>query len=181
MIWAQSCEKTWWYDEPEERAKKYLKYSSSWKQTFLERPRIRTDGFYLLTTTYWKLLGGESFDRSEKYVKMSYYRYVRFLNHSFQVEYALLNTLPDCISAALYKQEYDSKYPKDKSTSYFKYGRFVAPLTFDDKRLCLGQYIMKKNIVLLKVNAHDMLSFFKCLIDESVDYAQNRMEVLEYW
>ncbi|XP_032876580.1 F-box only protein 9 isoform X3 [Amblyraja radiata] len=71
-IWRLACMKVWG------RACSNLVLYSSWRQMFLERPRVRFDGVYISKTTYVRQ-GEESLDGFYRaWHQVEYYRYLRF-------------------------------------------------------------------------------------------------------
>ncbi|XP_048453380.1 F-box only protein 9 isoform X1 [Rhincodon typus] len=75
-IWRLACLKVWG------RACSNLVLYSSWRQMFLERPRVRFDGVYINKTTYIRQ-GEESLDGFYRaWHQVEYYRYLRFFPDS---------------------------------------------------------------------------------------------------
>ncbi|XP_072416461.1 F-box only protein 9 isoform X1 [Chiloscyllium punctatum] len=75
-IWRLACLKVWG------RACSSLVLYSSWRQMFLERPRVRFDGVYINKTTYIRQ-GEESLDGFYRaWHQVEYYRYLRFFPDS---------------------------------------------------------------------------------------------------
>ncbi|XP_067840097.1 F-box only protein 9 isoform X1 [Heptranchias perlo] len=71
-IWRLACLKVWG------RACSSLVLYTSWRQMFLERPRVRFDGVYINKTTYIRQ-GEESLDGFYRaWHQVEYYRYLRF-------------------------------------------------------------------------------------------------------
>ncbi|XP_067877441.1 F-box only protein 9 isoform X1 [Heterodontus francisci] len=75
-IWRLACLKVWG------RACSSLVLYTSWRQMFLERPRVRFDGVYINKTTYIRQ-GEESLDGFYRaWHQVEYYRYLRFFPDS---------------------------------------------------------------------------------------------------
>nr|XP_006010668.1 PREDICTED: F-box only protein 9 isoform X4 [Latimeria chalumnae] len=71
-IWRLACVKVW-----SRGCSKLLPYNS-WRQMFLERPRVRFDGVYISKTTYIRQ-GEQSLDGFYRaWHQVEYYRYLRF-------------------------------------------------------------------------------------------------------
>ncbi|KYO47162.1 F-box only protein 9 isoform B [Alligator mississippiensis] len=71
-IWRQACLKVWGRS-----CNKLVPYSS-WREMFLERPRVRFDGVYISKTTYIRQ-GEQSLDGFYRaWHQVEYYRYMRF-------------------------------------------------------------------------------------------------------
>ncbi|XP_053315623.1 F-box only protein 9 [Spea bombifrons] len=71
-IWRQACLKIWG------RSSVKLVSYSTWRQMFLERPRVRFDGVYISKTTYIRQ-GEQSLDGFYRaWHQVEYYRYMRF-------------------------------------------------------------------------------------------------------
>uniref|UniRef100_A0A4W3JBG2 F-box only protein n=1 Tax=Callorhinchus milii TaxID=7868 RepID=A0A4W3JBG2_CALMI len=83
-IWHLACLKVWG------RSCSKLQYAS-WRQMFLERPRVRFDGVYINKTTYIRQ-GEESLDGFYRaWHQVEYYRYLRF----FADGQAMMLTTPE--------------------------------------------------------------------------------------
>ncbi|ORX92915.1 hypothetical protein K493DRAFT_338562 [Basidiobolus meristosporus CBS 931.73] len=77
-LWKFACLVT--YKDPLDKEKHLLqKYHQSWRQMYIDRPRLRLDGVYISTCYYLRPGSSESSWQSPIHM-VTYYRYLRFFN-----------------------------------------------------------------------------------------------------
>lgn len=114
----------------------------TWYTMILHRPRVRTNGFYTLRTTYTKTYNNDAFWEEKQYnsIETHYYRHLRFYNNG-RVLYNLDIHTPQEISKLL------------------KIGHSNS-----NKKLYEGKYYLKKNYLWIEIPLPYCIIVFECLL-----------------
>ena len=124
----------------------------SWMNMLKNRHRLRTNGFYSLSTSYWKPPSNDAFweDRRHEFIEVKFYRHMRFMRNG-KVLYMLDNN--------------DAK----SVYSVMKQGHAVHKKVFE------GVYAVSKDEVSIEIETHyNIINFRAQIRDADVDCADSR-------
>ncbi|KAJ8724604.1 hypothetical protein PYW08_016078 [Mythimna loreyi] len=99
-IWRSLCVKTWGIECGVPRASGY----SSWRQMFVQRPRVQLNGVYISKTTY--IRHGENSFQDQFYKPwylIDYYRYLRFFSEGLVLMYTTAEEPATCVNHLKYR------------------------------------------------------------------------------
>eukprot|EP01039_Chlorochromonas_danica_P001638 gene1637-1788_t len=118
----------------------------SWQEMLINRPRLRTNGFYTLRTIYSKLPCNDAFweERQRECIEVRYYRHFRFFDHG-RVLYSL-----------------DLTEPHDM-IRWLQSGQPIA------KRVYEGRYTLQRNQVRIEVPVNYYVVVFDLLLLDGDD------------
>jgi len=140
----------------------------SWLDMLVHRPRLRTNGFYSLRTSYWKPPCNDAFweEKKREFTEVKFFRHFRFFNDNTCL-YALNNVAPRDMRGFLEEEK---------------------PI---EKKLFLGHYVVQRDEAIVQVRTHYSVVNFRLRIQQvcgaeeggyDCDYAghHNSLKILEH-
>jgi hypothetical protein len=129
------------------RAKCDIHRWKSWRDMLINRPRLRTNGYYAMKTTYTKTYNNDAFWEEKKFesIEVKYYRHFRFFDNG----------------RVLYSLDITDPYEMGK---LLKMGSPVA------KKVYSGHYLLKRNHLLVEVTLPYCQMIFELLIMDFMEF-----------